>query len=207
MKVKSESKVVQSCLTLSDPMDCSPPGSSVHGIFQSRVLEWVACDITKAINSSCVYAWSLSCVHLFVTPWTVVRQAHLSFGILQVRTLKRVAMSSSRGSSQSRDWTQASHIVDRFFTVWATREALSHQGSPSISYKILEKISKENQRHRDSGGFYEASSGGVTQWNIYRNSSLSLFLVGIVCYYFLKEQLWHSWYFQICLKHVKSLLF
>ena len=42
MKVKSESKVTQSCPTLSDPMDCSLPGSSVHGIFQARVLEWAA---------------------------------------------------------------------------------------------------------------------------------------------------------------------
>ena len=42
MKVKSESEVAQLCLTLSDLMDCSPPGSSVHGIFQARVLEWVA---------------------------------------------------------------------------------------------------------------------------------------------------------------------
>ena len=42
MKVKSESKVAQSCLTLSDPMDCSLPGSFVHGIFQARVLEWGA---------------------------------------------------------------------------------------------------------------------------------------------------------------------
>ena len=42
MKVKSESEVTQSCPTLSDPMDCSLPGSSVHGIFQARVLEWVA---------------------------------------------------------------------------------------------------------------------------------------------------------------------
>ena len=42
MKVKSESEVAQSCLTLSDPMDCSLPGSSVHGILQARVLEWVA---------------------------------------------------------------------------------------------------------------------------------------------------------------------
>ena len=40
MKVKSESEVAQSCPTLSDPMDCSPPGSSIHGIFQARVLEW-----------------------------------------------------------------------------------------------------------------------------------------------------------------------
>ena len=42
MKEKSESEVVQSCPTLSDPMDCSLPGSSVHGIFQARVLEWGA---------------------------------------------------------------------------------------------------------------------------------------------------------------------
>ena len=42
MKVKSESEGAQSCLTLRDPMDCSPPGSSVHGIFQARVLEWGA---------------------------------------------------------------------------------------------------------------------------------------------------------------------
>ena len=41
MKVKSEREVAQSCPTLSDPMDCSLPGSSVHGIFQARVLEWV----------------------------------------------------------------------------------------------------------------------------------------------------------------------
>ena len=42
MKVKSESEVIQSCLTRSDPMDGSLPGSPVHGIFQARVLEWVA---------------------------------------------------------------------------------------------------------------------------------------------------------------------
>ena len=42
MKVKSESEVIQSCLTLSDPMDCSLPGSSTYGIFQARVLEWGA---------------------------------------------------------------------------------------------------------------------------------------------------------------------
>ena len=41
MKVKSESEVTQSCPTLRDPMDCSLPGSSIHGIFQARVLEWV----------------------------------------------------------------------------------------------------------------------------------------------------------------------
>jgi len=47
MKVKSESEVAQSCPTLSDPMDCSLPGSSVHGIFQARVLEWGAIALSK----------------------------------------------------------------------------------------------------------------------------------------------------------------
>ena len=42
MKVKGESEVAQSCPTLSNPMDCSLPGSSIHGIFQARVLEWGA---------------------------------------------------------------------------------------------------------------------------------------------------------------------
>ena len=51
MKVKSESEVAQSCLTLSDPMDCSPPGSSVHGIFQARVLEWGAIAFSEERTS------------------------------------------------------------------------------------------------------------------------------------------------------------
>ena len=51
MKVKSESEVAQSCLTLSDPMDYSPPGSSVHGIFQARGLEWGAIATYHTIMS------------------------------------------------------------------------------------------------------------------------------------------------------------
>ena len=47
MKVKSESEVAQSCPTLSDLMDCSLPGSSIHGIFQARVLEWAAIEIVQ----------------------------------------------------------------------------------------------------------------------------------------------------------------
>ena len=58
MKVKSESEVAQLCPSPSDPMDCSPPGSSVHGSFQARVLEWGA----RAFS-----VWLLSCVQLFAT--------------------------------------------------------------------------------------------------------------------------------------------
>ena len=67
---ESESEVAQSCPTLCDPMDCSLPGSSVHGIFQAIVLEWIA-------------------------------------------------ISFSKGSSQPRDRTRVSRIIDRRFTVWA----------------------------------------------------------------------------------------
>ena len=48
MKVESESEVAQSCLTLSNPMDCSLPGFSVHGILQARTLEWVAISFSNA---------------------------------------------------------------------------------------------------------------------------------------------------------------
>ena len=54
MKVKSESEVTQTCLTLCDPMDCSLPGSSIHGNFQARVLEWgaIAFSYTSKITSN-----------------------------------------------------------------------------------------------------------------------------------------------------------
>ena len=68
MKVKRESEVTQSYLTLSDPMDCSPPGSSVHGIFQARVLEWVAISFSTGSSQimdrtpvSCIGRWILYC--------------------------------------------------------------------------------------------------------------------------------------------------
>ena len=61
MKVKYKSEVTQSCPTLSDPMDCSLPGSSVHGIFQARVLEWGAIAF-----SICVYIYMCVCVYTYI---------------------------------------------------------------------------------------------------------------------------------------------
>ena len=60
MKVKSESEVAQSCPTHSDPRDCSLPGSSTHGIFQARVLEWVAIVFSSwvyIVKCHCEYFW------------------------------------------------------------------------------------------------------------------------------------------------------
>ena len=70
-KVKSESEVTQWCPTLHDPMHCSLPGSSIHGIFQARVLEWGA--IAFSISS-------FSHVQLCATLWTIACQAPPSMG-------------------------------------------------------------------------------------------------------------------------------
>ena len=79
MTAAAAAKLLQSCLTLCDPIDGSPPGSSVPGILQARILEWVA------ISFSTTWKWkvkvkSLSRVRLFATPWTAAYQAPPSTG-------------------------------------------------------------------------------------------------------------------------------
>ena len=68
MQVKSESEVAQSCPTLSDPMDCSPPGSSVHGIFQARALEWGAIAFSRLSSSSSSIMFSVVSHQLTISP-------------------------------------------------------------------------------------------------------------------------------------------
>ena len=72
MKVKSENEVAQSCQTLSDPIDCSLPGSSIHGIFQARVLEW------GAIAFSCQGCILSSLINLYAE--YIMRNARLDEG-------------------------------------------------------------------------------------------------------------------------------
>ena len=142
-----ESEVAQSSLTLSNPMDCSPPGSSVHRIFQARILEWGAISVllvksqiqnpTKQKTShqmidpiivlclattfdivSPLYWVSESCSVVSDSLWP-----HGLYSPWNSRVLEWVAIPFSRGSSQPRDRTQVSHTVGGFFTSWATREA------------------------------------------------------------------------------------
>ena len=72
-------KSLQSCPTLCDPIDGSPPGSTIPGILQARTLEWVAISFSSACKWK-VKVRSLSRVLLFTTPWTVAYQAPLSMG-------------------------------------------------------------------------------------------------------------------------------
>ena len=72
-------KSLQLCPTLCDPRDGSPPGSPIPGILQARTLEWVAISFSNARKSK-VKGKSLSCVRLFMTPWTAAYQAPPSMG-------------------------------------------------------------------------------------------------------------------------------
>ena len=74
MKMKSESEVTQSCPTLSDPMNRSLPGSSVHGIFQAGVLEWGAMAFSDYID----YSSSNYCI-LFIIIWNLLRHSLFFF--------------------------------------------------------------------------------------------------------------------------------
>ena len=86
MKVKSESEVSQSCPTLSDPMDCGLPGSSVNGIFQARVLEWGAVAFSNALTTaykmSAVSVIHLPCKGLTASPTWRWHSSSSGFSIL-----------------------------------------------------------------------------------------------------------------------------
>ena len=147
MRVKSESQVTQSCLTLSDPMGCSLPGSSIHGIFQARVLEWGAIafsNIHRHIPTNLIIHTQNSHACGFSLTETYISHTHAQtptfpfcthchadicdpmdsslpgstiHGTFQARILDWTAISFSRGSSQPRDRTQVSYIADKRFTV------------------------------------------------------------------------------------------
>ena len=119
---ESESEVAQSCLTLCNPMDCSLPGSSVHGIFQAIVLEWIAIFFPRV-------------------------------------------------SSQPRDRTQVSCIVDRRFTIWATR---------SVIWDYFFK-------------FFELMNPGIVfEYSYFPNSKILIhgFLVHLSCYGTISYPVW-----------------
>ena len=87
MKVKNESEVAQSCLTLSDPMDCSLPGSSIHGIFQARVLEWGAIAFSVLVCYPTLTPHSHSLLSHSPSPWQP--QGHfVSLWLLSVPSCK-----------------------------------------------------------------------------------------------------------------------
>ena len=136
MKVKSASEIAQLCPTLSDPMDCSLPGSSIHGIFQARVLEWGAIAFSvHGLYSPCnspgqnTGVGSLSLLQeIFLTQrlnpglprcsWILDQLSHKE----SPRILEWVAYPFCSGSSWPRNQTRVSCIAGRFFISTVKRE-------------------------------------------------------------------------------------
>ena len=117
----SEVLVTQLYLTLCNPMDCHLPGSSIHGILQARILEWVAIPSSRGFSQPGDWI-QVSCIagRLF-TIW------------------EWVAIPFSRWPSQPRDQTQVSFIGVRLFTIWTTSEA--HIALISFFYMWLSSFS------------------------------------------------------------------
>ena len=131
-------------------MDCSPPGSSVNGISQARILDWVDIFFFRESSSprNCTWGsnitgrlcllsyqeilsmllrnflskWSCSVVSDSCEPMDYSLPDSSIHGIFQARVLKCVVISFSRACSWPRDWTPVSHIASRWFTIWATSD-------------------------------------------------------------------------------------
>ena len=93
-------KLLQSCLTLCDPIDGSPPGSPIPGILQARTLEWFAISFSNAWNWK-VKLKSLSRVRLFTTPWTAAYQAPPSMGFSRQEYWSGVPLPSPMAALQN----------------------------------------------------------------------------------------------------------
>ena len=158
------SEGIQLCPTLCDPVDCSLPGSPVHGIFQARILEWVAISFSKASSQprdqtwvshhrQILYHWvtqkakkgyrkgkesevAQSCLTL-CDPMDCSLPGPSAHGIFQAIVLEWIAISFSSGSSRPRDGTQVSRIVDRRFTVWATRKVQNYMFISSFRFSFI----------------------------------------------------------------------
>ena len=115
-------KLLQSCPTLCDPVDGSPPGSPVPGILQARTLEWVAISFSNAWKWR-VKVKSISCVHLLVTPWTAAYQAPPSMGFSRQEYWSGLPLPSPEWISIVADkWWAAFDLINAFFPIPSRKE-------------------------------------------------------------------------------------
>ena len=110
-------KSLQSCPTLCDPIDCSPPGSTVPGILQARTLEWVAISFSNAWKWK-VKVKSLSRVRPSATPWTAAFQAPLSMGFFQARVLEWDAIAFSDPWSPNLWQKMQEYAIKKRHSLW-----------------------------------------------------------------------------------------
>ena len=110
-------KSLQSCPTLCDPIDSSPPGSSVPGILQARTLEWVAISFSNAWKGK-VKVKSLSRVQLLATPWTAAYQAPPSMGFSRQEYWSGVPLPSPKEFNTIQDIRLGDYSTKRLCSIW-----------------------------------------------------------------------------------------
>ena len=190
MKVKSESEVAQSCPTLSHPMDCSLPGSSAHGIFQARVLEWGAIAFSALvirkmqIKTTARYYYipirmllllsHFSRVRLFLTPRTVAHPAPLSVGFSwqeEWSGLPCLPPGDLPDPGIKPVSLMSPVLTGRFFITSAIWEVHTYQNSLNFK-KIVTLLADENEEKLDHsfftvGNVKWCSHSGTTWWFVY----------------------------------------
>ena len=150
-------------------MDCSLPGSSVHGILQARILEWIGCPPPKESSHPGVKPLFqlLQCRQILtaeppgklwpVSPKVKVKVTQSCLTLCKVR---KIAFPFSRGSSQPRDWTQVSRIAGKILY------QLSHKGNPGILEWVAYPFSSRSSWSRDQPRVSCIASGFCTNWDI-----------------------------------------
>ena len=110
-------KSLQSCPTLCDPIDGSPPGSPIPGILQARTLEWVAMSYSSARKWK-VKVKSLSCVRLLATPWTAAYQAPQSMGFSRQEYWSVVPLPSPIATAEDSNYANEWEGNSIYQSVW-----------------------------------------------------------------------------------------
>ena len=160
-------KSLQSCPTLCDPVDGSPPGSPVPGILQARTLEWVAISFYNAWKWK-VKGKSLSCVWLFATPWTAAYQAPPSMGLSRQEYWSGVPSPSPTPPLKypycqwTHNWLLLSIFQSASCKVWAGKRQLIYQKNAKIFPYMLQMPEEQmwecSLRVLDQGGLNAALS-------------------------------------------------
>ena len=119
MKVKSQSEVTQSCPTLSDPMDCSLPGSSIYGIFEARVLEWGAIAFSRNTWSNRqIWPWNMEWSRAKANRVLPRECTGYSKHPLPTRQEKTLHMDITRWSTPKSDWLYSLQLkMEKLYTV------------------------------------------------------------------------------------------
>ena len=183
--VAAAAKSLQSCPTLCDPIDSSPPGSPIPGILQARTLEWVAISFSNA------WKWKekaklFSRVQLFQTPWTVAYQAPLSMGfsrqeywsrvpslspVLLVRVFQTFIPEKFQHlialNFPGHDWSNGSFII-----LTKCENTKTHPSNHWVSYNILFAT-----LYSDEARVSWCSGSITTQWKSYSSSCVHVFFL------------------------------